>query len=240
MRLFREELKATRHLISTLNDTICKLTSRIDSCEGRVSNLEDRLAVLENNRAVSDKTLLTMIEQLKADLNDREQDLLQNNIQISCVPQPNGENLTHTVITLAKKLGVDLLEQEIVSAVRVGRAAAAVPAIDGAPASVERPKLIVVRLARRAVKDQLLQAARVRRSTTTEGTGLPGPPVRFYVNERLTRISRLVFRRAREEARRLSWRYVWSRDGRVFARRDDNEPRHSLRSEADIDRVFSN
>ncbi|CAG9790420.1 unnamed protein product [Diatraea saccharalis] len=150
--------------------------------------------------------------------------------------QQKGENLTNIAITLAKKLGVNIGEQEVVCAMRVGRP----PGQVDASSSSVRPRTVVIRLARRAVRDEMLQAARVRRGVTTEGTGLPGTPRRFYVNERLTRVNRSIYRRARDIAGRLNWRFVWSRDGRVFVRQHqgDHAPRHRLRSEADLVRVF--
>lgn len=242
MRLFRQELTATRIQMSTLNETMSKLTSRMGACESRVNKLDERMEALErringgHEERPVDSSLLAAVEQLKSELNERDQELLMNDIEISCITEQKGENLSHNVITLANKLGVSIGEQDIVSATRVGRP----PETPEPSASATRPRLIVVRLARRAVRDQLLQAARVRRGATTEGTGLPGPSRRFYVNERLTRTNRLLFRRAREIAGRLNWRYVWTRDGRVFARQHQggDAPRHRLRTEEDLGRVF--
>ncbi|XP_026324932.1 uncharacterized protein LOC113233913 [Hyposmocoma kahamanoa] len=241
MRLFREELTATRHLMATLNETMSGLTARMDACENRVSKLDERILALEqraeNKPAGADASLLATVEQLKAELNERDQELLQNDVEVSCVPEQKGESLQHIIITLASKLGVSLGEQDIVSALRVGRPP---EEVDALAMSTARPRMIVVRLARRAVRDQMLQAARVRRGATTEGTGVPGPPRRFYINERLTRTNRVVFRLARGAAGRLNWRYVWTRDGRVFARQHQggDAPRHRLRTEADVSRVF--
>lgn len=243
-RQFREEMKATRMQMEVLNTTMSKLATRVDACDSRIDQLAARLDILEcraNDGPVvaerADGSLMETVLQLKAELNERDQELLCNDIEISCIPELKSEGLPHIVMTLANKLGVTLAEQDIVSVVRVGRLP---EPQDNAQSPQPRPRPIVVRLARRSVRDQLMQAARVRRGATTEGTGLSGPPRRFYVNERLTRENRLLFRRAREIGARLNWRFVWTRDGRVYARQHHgvDAPRHRLRSEADLARVF--
>lgn len=235
MRAFREEmrdeLRANRVQIKLMNETLSMLSGRIKECESRIDKLEDRISTLEQREDHD----AASIEHLRMELNDRDQDLLLNDVEISCIPEEKGESLPHIVATLASKLGVSLVEQDIVSATRVGRV------LDATNDSAKsRPRHIAVRLARRAVRDQLLKAARVRRGATTEGTGLPGASRRFYVNERLTKINRQLFRRARELCDQQNWRYSWTREGRIFVREYQGEdaPRFRLRVEADLARVF--
>lgn len=52
----------------------------------------------------------------------------------------------------------------------------------------DRPRPIIVRLARRSVREELLKSVKVRRGTTTDGLGLPiHVPQKMHINERLTR-----------------------------------------------------
>lgn len=184
MRLFREELTATRLQMGVLNGTMSKLVSRMDACETRVTKMDERIDTLERRLQdgttatyTTDRSLLATVEQLRADINERDQELLINDVEISGIPEYAAESLPHIVTALASKLGVNIGEQDIVSTKRAG------PAQDSEGPTPARPRSLVVRLARRAMRDALLQAARVRRGATTEGTGLPGAPRRFYVNE---------------------------------------------------------
>lgn len=241
LRMFREEMRATRLQMANLTTAIVNLTQRVNECELRVDRLSLRVDAVERRFDESPRDnltsneLLTSIEELKAEINDRDQDLLLNDIEFSCVAEQRVESVQHIVITLANKLGVKLEEQDIVSAYRVGRAPST---SEGKAAS--RPRLIVVRLARRDMRNQILRAARVRRGATTEGVDLPAPPCKFYVNERLTLANRQLFHRAREIGGRLGWRFIWTRDGRIYARRGTSAdfPRQRLRTIADIARVF--
>lgn len=245
VRQFKEEMRATRRQMEELSQTMSRLNDRVDACDVRIDALCDRVSSLENRVMDGvgvesiDGTLRHTIHQLKTELNERDQELLLNDIEISCVPEQKGTGLTHVVLTLANKLGVPLMEQDIVSAVRVGRPPGP-EELTSPGATSTRPRPIVVRLTRRALRDQLLQAARTRRGATTEGTGLSDAPRRFYINERLTRTNRQLFRKARDCGRRLNWRFVWTKDGRAYARQHAGKdaPRHRLQSEEDLIRVF--
>ncbi|XP_031763577.2 uncharacterized protein LOC128202525 [Galleria mellonella] len=240
IRLFRDEMKSTRAQLKTLNETLTAISSRVSACESRMDKIDECINSLENRMGnmsgvqQCDTSLLASINELKMDINDRDQDLLLNDIEISCISEQKEESLSHVVTTLAVKLGVNLSDQDIVSARRVGRMA------ESLEVSSERPRPIVVRLARRAIRDQLLQAARVRRGATTEGTGLPGVPRRFYLNERLTKVNRQLFRRARTFCNQYKWRYVWTKEGRIYVRQyhDRDSPRLRLRTDDDFVRVF--
>ncbi|XP_061711369.1 uncharacterized protein LOC133520753 [Cydia pomonella] len=242
-RLFREEMRAISYEIKALRMTMTDLTSKIKECDGRIDNLCTRVEKLENNTSNSneshnsEKSLLDTIVQLRMDINNRDQDLLLNDLEISSVPEQNGENTVHIVTTLGQKLGVTLSEHDIVDATRVGRATQLNEGDQGPPS---RPRPLVVRLARRALRDQLLHAARVRRGATTEGTGLPGHNCRFYVNERLTPFNRKLFQKARQLKEHYGWRYVWTRDGRIYVRQrpGSESPRHRIQTELDLSRVF--
>lgn len=240
VRLFKEEMRATRLQLETLNSTISSLTLKIDECDRKVCQLDARVGsiearLVEGATTSSSSSLLETIEQLKGEINDRDQDLLSNDIEITCIPEEKGENLVQIVNILSIKLGVKLAEQDLVSATRVGRSNQSLEAYPP-----PRPRPIAVRLARRVSRDQLMLAARVRRGITTEDTGLPAPHRRFYVNERLTRSNRQLFRQARDIGTRLGWRFIWTRDGKIFARKRQGTdcPRHRIQTEGDLRRVF--
>lgn len=233
----RGELANVRADIQCLRDAFSNVEGALMAIEGRVGSLERRVEVVERQlteRAVAAGTdvLEAAIADLQGQLNDRDQELLANDVQISNILEESNENLLHIVTSLGIKLGVSLDERDVVTAVRMG-----------AKRESGLPRPIVVRLARRATRDQLLSAARVRRSPTTadlssNGVPAPPPPRSFYVNERLTRLNRQLFGKARERARQLKWKYVWTKEGRVYVRRAEGAEGHRIRSEADIDRIF--
>ncbi|XP_047033020.1 uncharacterized protein LOC124639625 [Helicoverpa zea] len=235
--LFWNELRAARYEMSQLRDTLLEVTATMKTNSERLDLLEARIDGLESTIAVQDRSNMDILEsqitQLKQDLQDREQELLSNDIEIAGVPETAGEGVVHIALAVATKLGVELDDRDIVSAARVGPPRAIV---EGAPAP--KPRSIAVRLTRRTCRDALLKAARVRRGVTTTDMGIAGKPCKFYVNERLTKLNRQIFQRARELAAHAKWRFVWTRDGKIFARKDNGSKRHRFSSETDLMSVF--
>ncbi|KAJ2948401.1 hypothetical protein O0L34_g7639 [Tuta absoluta] len=206
-----------------------------------MEQLEARVSALENKPTTDEqlvcdvKTLENTISHLQAELCDRDQALLFNDLEISGCPESTNENCTHLTITIAKQIGVELDERDIVSAEHAGPPR--VPAPGGAPA---RPRPLAVRLARRAPRDNMLRAARVRRGLDTTGLHLPGPATPLYINERMTKHNRQLFQTARKLAEECNFKFVWTHDGKVFVRQEQGTPRHRIRTEEDLLRVFRN
>lgn len=235
--LFWKELRAARIEMSNFRTSVAELTLAINKSNERTDALEARMDHLEAQLNAKDRsdmeTLEVQIDQLKQELQAREQDLLSNDIEIAGIPETTGEGITHIVLAVATKLGVQLEERDIVDASRVGAPRALV---EGGPAP--RPRNIAVRMTRRSSRDALLKAARVRRGATTADMGISGPPCKFYINERLTKLNRQLFQRAREIAKRIKWRFVWTRSGKIYVKKENGSKGHLIRSEADLVKVF--
>ncbi|XP_060810109.1 uncharacterized protein LOC106141276 [Amyelois transitella] len=236
MKTLAEEMQAMRKDIGRMCDKIDTFTetisTRVNLLEARIDSLESKKSEVENKKI---KDLEGTVLQLKLKLQEREQEALGNDIELASFPEVKNENTTHLVLAVAKKLGVELEERDVVNAQRAGPVPAAVEG--GAPA---RPRPLVVRLARRATRDGLLRAARVRRGVTTEGIVVAehGSPRSFYVNERLTKPNRHLFLMARQAAKRSNWKYVWTKDGKIYARREQGRASFRLCCETDIQKVF--
>ncbi|KAJ2944586.1 hypothetical protein O0L34_g3939 [Tuta absoluta] len=236
--------------ISAFNMRFNAIEHRITTIEKRLENSDSVKLANEGNKASGVDDLVATVDRLTRDLNDREQELLLTEVEISGISETSGENPVHIATIIGSKLGVQIQECDVVSAARVGvrrdyaSAAAAgtaheAPGSRNADAEVSAgPRVLVVRLQRRAQRDELLRAARVRRNLDTTGLNLSGPISRFYINERLTKYNRQLFKRVREEKMRLNWKYAWTKNGSILVRRDQEAPVMRIRTEADILKVF--
>ncbi|XP_046976481.1 uncharacterized protein LOC124542596 [Vanessa cardui] len=226
IKLLRNELVAVTHEVSSFRQELMYLKNTMSEVGKRVDSIEIRLSRLEETSTSNPNTgLLEEIAHLNSELNDRDQSCLTNDVEITGITERAGENLPHI-------LGCRIFCR-IVYVERSGPR----------PAHVEnserlRPRPIVVRLARRALREQLLRAARVRRGADSSGFEIDKEPKRFYINERLTRANRFLFFKAREQGHKNGWRYVWTRGGRIYARRSKETAAHRIRSEDDLMTVF--
>lgn len=232
IRLFREELQQIRREIREfrgefleLRASLPPITARMDDIDRRLDDVEKRVAANAAGNAV--RVLEEAVANLQLELHDRDQERLANDVLITNVGEGAGESVLHVVTAIGTKLGVKLDERDIVCAERLGMRRES-----------GRPRPIAVRLARRVTRGELLRAARVRRGATTADCGLAGEPRPFYINERLTRRNQELFQRSREQCRLASWRFAWTRDGRIFVRRAEGEHSHRIRRESDIENIF--
>ncbi|XP_052741484.1 uncharacterized protein LOC128198744 [Bicyclus anynana] len=237
IRLFREEIHGLRKELKEFRADLCDIQEAISTCKlqmddfnSRLINLEEKVEILSSHKGTETSKLEETILQLKSDIDERDQDLLQGDIEISNLPEVNGENPYHTVICIATKLGIDIDERDIVHAERVGKKSES----EGAG----RGRRVVVRLSRPKLRDDFLRNARTRRGITTEGLGLDPPTRRFYVNERLTKKNKSLFYLVRETAKQARWRFTWTKKGKIYTRQGEGKPAHQIKSESDIKRVF--
>lgn len=234
---YMNELREFRKEMVEFRDSVAGIGQRMDG-------IERRLAILEQRETTSEVKPITELEgkimELQLDLNDRDQELLLSDLDIGNFPEEKGENVYHNIITLASKLGIKIEDRDIVFAERMGVAGLRTNANarEGGETHEVRARRIVVRLARRQLRDDLLRAARVRRNLNSADMGLAGRSQRIFINERLTRANRQLFYKVREECRKQNWRYSWTKRGRIYVRQNDGKQAFFIRSEVDIVRVF--
>lgn len=228
IRCLRNEVNALRTEVREFRE---ELMGRVDALEVRVTTVEEKIEQTVSPRLAE---LETTVGELKLQLNEREQESLLNDVQVSGVPETKGENTTQLLNVLAIKLGVSLDERDVVFVRRVGNVLR--DRVEGEDAS--RHRIIVARLARRTTRDSILNAARVRRNLCTADIELPGASQRIYVNERLTKSNRQLFYMTRQAATRCGWKYSWTRDGRILARKEEGKSVVQVRMQSDIERFF--
>ncbi|XP_022822430.1 uncharacterized protein LOC111353550 [Spodoptera litura] len=235
-RLMHRELQQLRTEMAQLKESVRTSDERMESLEARVGSLEQRL---EQQVLPEKGSLENTIDELRCQLNDRDQELLVNDIEISGIPESRDESTLHLIKILGTKLGVNIDEKDVVHVERVGSTHRnRITNTISADPSAQRPRCISVRFARRSTRDSLLRAARVRRGLSTHDLDVNGQAHRIYINERLTRTNRQLFYLARQAGTRRNWRYVWTRDGRILARKEDGLKAERVRCEADISRIF--
>ena len=240
---FMEKTDSLLQRIDIIDNSLTTVTASVLSLTNENENLKARLSGVTSAIGSDEEIsrLRECVDSLRSEINDRDQEALKCELEISGLPEFPGESPVHLILTAARvKLGIELEERDVLSAARVGRRA------DGArePGSAgpaPRPRLLAVRLATVQLRDRFLREARVRRRLTTADLSLPDHrPSSMYFNERLTRHNRILFARARELGQLNGWKFVWSKGGRIFARRSSAPTSNieRLRTLSDLSRVF--
>lgn len=223
----RLDMYETRILALEQNNT------QMDTCISQLKKLEDRINDLENNNTEI-ASLNDTIGNLKDQLNQQMQSAMRNEIEIIGIEEANNENLYHTVLVTAAKLGVQITTDDIEWTARAGLKK------DVKSDMVSKsPRPVIVRLLRRAKKDQIIKASKSWRSLSSTDIDVQGPIRKIFVNEHLTKENRTFFREARIRAKDAGYKYCWTTSGRIFVRKSKGKPATLVKNNNDLDQLLS-
>lgn len=127
-RLLRDEiLREVKLEFKGLRQELADLRNLISNSNERIDSLEERICALEKKKEPDSSCKIGELEQtvanLRREINDREQEILLSDVEISNLPEAARENPVQTVLILATKLGVTLKQEDVIFAERVGRTA---------------------------------------------------------------------------------------------------------------------
>ncbi|KOB72688.1 Uncharacterized protein OBRU01_12179 [Operophtera brumata] len=202
----------------------------------KLAATDERLKYLEKRDAVVDSLQVTVF-QLQNELKAQAQANLRNEVEMVGIPENLSENLHHIVLVAAKKIGLDLEDADIDWVSRVGPRRPPVSAKlpeDGA----RMPRPIVVRLLRRAKRDQFLKSAKSRNNFSSTDLGIIGESRKVFFNERLTKENRVLFRDTRSRAKLHGYAFCWCSQGVIYVRQREGKAASPIRSKNDMDRLL--
>lgn len=234
--LIREELSAV--LKTTLNDTV---TAQLKSINEKMISFEETLnffnCAYENMKScleAKSKTIETLerdnaiLKNTMREMGNRlgmvEQYLRESNLEINGVPEENTENLQCLVTQIANTVHCEISSNDIVHVTRVAKQSK----------EANRPRSIIVKLKSRTLRDSML-AATVKFNKTQDPKlnshhlGYGGKPAPVYLSEHLSPANKSLHAAARKRARETGYRFVWIKDGRIYARKDEKSPAIYLR-----------
>ncbi|KAI5631525.1 hypothetical protein NE865_15760 [Phthorimaea operculella] len=198
---------------------------RLDNVATTIADTDSRLKALEE-RDVEIARLKNKVSELQDQLGNQLQVSLKNEVEIAGIPEFKNESLTHIVKLTAAKTGVSVEDSDIDWAMRAGP--------KRSTETNKTPRPIVVRFVRRTKRDEMIKVAKSKKNLTTEGVNITNENQKIYINERLTRENRLLFRQARNQFAAAGFQFCWVQNGSVFIRRREGSAAIRLKSVSDL------
>lgn len=244
IRKLHEDLCSLKSEVSDLkmcNQNIQKvqndLASKFSDFKSDHDNLCDKVIVLESNLNDAKRQITELTEQQSF----KDQQGRINNLEISGIPQTNGENLYSALHKIAIKIGFTLSPTDVDSIHRVRRFAVKnqrknpdISTSQSVPHSIPN---IIVKFTQRRTKSEFLAAVRARRGLTTADVDIDGAARPIFINDHLTPQNKLLYGRARKLGKELSYKYIWLNDCKIFLRKNETSKSILIRSEKDLDRI---
>ncbi|XP_041981439.1 uncharacterized protein LOC121734865 [Aricia agestis] len=222
----KSDISSTKQCMLDLNMKWSDMQQRFDDIEGRLNGFEDKVSCITTLQKDLKKAN-EIISALEQNNNTQDQFSRLNNIEISGIPMRNGENLYSMLHDLCSVVGFSLCETDIDTVHRVRRH------ITTDKQALRHPA-IIVRFTQRRRKDQLLAAARARRTLSSAELGLQGPACAVYISDHLTPTNKLLLKRARELKVEKQYAYLWVRDCKILLRKNDKSNVIRISSESDL------
>lgn len=206
----RKEISDLKKLLGTTSSELKFLKEENRNLKDSLSTYGARVVALE-------------VENLK-----QQQWVRLQNIEITGIPEVKDEMAMDLVLKVVQHIGVTIVPSDLEFAHRVQprRAESAV-----------RARPIVARLRQRLVKDDIIAAARKYRNLTAKDMGIGGETCKIFVNEHLTKDSKLLLSSSKLRAKEANYRYVWTKNCRIFVRKDEASPPIPINSMSDLQKV---
>lgn len=204
-----EEIKATQELREETHEELKAVQARNAILEEQVRNLQDRLESVENRVEASD------------------QYSMKNDLIINGIPTQENESTSINALVdkLALHLKVQLTEYDVTAAHRLQKK-------ENGDAS------IIVRFSKYSKKEELKTAARRIKPTARIFGG--DNKVQIFLNDHLTRRNGTLFRQARQLRNEpYNFKFIWFRNGKIYARKLENSPVFTIRKDADIEKLMA-
>lgn len=208
-----DDIKYSIEFISKNYEDLNKKTQEIDA---RVVFLEKKLDETQNS--------LRQVSSLEAKIDTMEQQARCCNVEICNIPEKKGENLNTILEDIASAIKLPIAQHDLVSVHRVPQAT---------PNST-RPKNVIVKFCNRLARDNFITAARRTKGLTTTDLNVSGRPQKVYINEHLTLRNKILFREARDAAKKYQFAYVWIKHGTILVRKNDISPVFAIRTKDDL------
>lgn len=194
------------HSMELLAAKYDEILSTLGEQNRTINDLQKRTQELETAVREKDATIL----ELKANVSSIEQYSRRKNVEIHGVQKKENEDLVEEVKKLAGKLRLSLPStQDIEAAHRL-------------PARMGKTPPILVRFAQRSMRDAWIAKRVALRDE------------KVFINENLTKYVKTLFWNAKNAAREKGYKFVWTRNGRVFVRQREGSAILRVETENDL------
>ncbi|KAL1468266.1 hypothetical protein MTO96_041604 [Rhipicephalus appendiculatus] len=169
--------------------------------------------------------LLHQIKDHECRILQAEQYSRRANVEIKGIPYSASLNLTEVVTKMCEQIGVPILASHIAR-------------VHWVPTAKDAAKKnVVVQFLQRQKRDGFLKSARSATLKCSD-VGIDSRAA-LFVKEHLCPELKRLLGRATARKHEANWKYVWVRDGKIFARQADGSPRIRIQNGEDVDKMVN-
>lgn len=219
-KTIKKELSPIQQAIQFCSDKVDDFVEGMEVMSEKMKNIEKQTTAIKNHNVY----LETKIQALEQRVQEMEQGKMLKCVEVAGIPDEDGEDLSKIVEQLAAKLKTDSKEIHSIQRLHSRK-------------GVPRP--ILIKMKSKAARAQWSAAARAAKGTITVGDVVQSAAAAgqatetVYVREALTAYNKALFWKTKTDLKDI-YKYVWCSEGRILARKCDNDKVVVIRSETDI------
>lgn len=213
------DIKKSCEFLSNSYDVFLKKQEEQDA---KINSLTHQVEFLTKDSKQKDG----IINELQSRVNEVEQGRLALNVEISGVEQKPCENMMEIVKNIAGKLGI---EETLNSVAEVYRANTVRRGMQGMPPS------LIVRFT--SLRPRVCWIQKDNNKILTVNDALKdGSTSKVYMNEQLTPYNKKLLWMTKQRARVKGYEFAWTKNGKIFARKDQLTGIVRIVCESDVER----
>lgn len=193
-----------------LKDAMTKINETLSSLTDQVKDLQ-----------VRDREKTQQINEMDKRIQKLEQQSINKNIEINNMPVNDVEPLT-VIKRVSASVGIQLCDADFSRVYRT-----------------KKSEKIIVEFSSLQKKRELMQKMKGHRIDINVISGETDKPTNnfIYVNDELTPNNRRLLWMSKTKAKECNWKYVWVRDGHIFARKSEGSSHIVINNASDIELI---
>uniref|UniRef100_A0A8D8YTP8 FP protein C-terminal domain-containing protein n=1 Tax=Cacopsylla melanoneura TaxID=428564 RepID=A0A8D8YTP8_9HEMI len=221
MNEFKKDIrKEIKEQFKEVEKSLDFMSNHLDKVLGEMKEIKQCQQKLERENREMKEQMKKMAEENEG----LQQYTRIRNIQIDGVPVENDENLEDVMLEIGKKINVNIKKEEI-------------DAIHRIPTRIKKnTEPIIVQFVTRKLRESVLKNAKANRITTKDlkATWQERP---IFINEHLTPQRKQLMYEARKIKEEKGYKFLWTKGGKIFIRKDENSRTIQLYSLEDLDKI---
>ncbi len=228
LELFTNRLDKIDEKIDKMEKKQATVNNKIDSLDGYINNIwKENAEIKKENEEILKRAKESQrkAEVAQAKIDDLEQYGRKAMIEVNGFPRLDEEDPWKLTLDLAEKLNVSVSENEIEACHRI---------------SGNEKAGIIVEFASRRKRDEFLVAKKKLSGISTKDFGFEVSKKgegRIFINESLTAKRKMLIRDLKSKKEEFNFKYVWSKKGTIFIRRDENSRAIRINSLDDLNKL---
>lgn len=211
-----------RNSVQFLSDAVDKSNTLMADVMKELKKIQEENVKLRKENA----ELRGTVNHLEVRVRNLEQHSRKQNIEINGLPETRNEDVNLILNDVAKAIGVEMKAEKVVAAHRV-------PSFNK-----KRISPIIVRFSTYEERNAWIAGFKEVRPLTADRVNSSfNSSAKVFINEHLSPENKLLLNKAKEVAKSKGYKYVWSRDGKIFVRRESGEGYRKIELSSDLDKL---